>query len=288
MSKRVSSLLLVVLLLVSATAVSGQECELGECVAGMCSPTGECVGTPLTGGSCTLFSPCMTNGRCVDGACVGDPLPNGTPCGDPGCTGMCLAQFGFAFCIVDPATEGRPCSDRFGACTTNDRCQATFCLGDFIPCPDDGDPCTQEFCSPETERCESFSPCNECQTCNPSTGLCEADVGGPTRTPTSPVARTATSTITRTATAGSNTPTIAPATATIPRPTATLPMAGECVADCNSNRVVSIDEAVFATRIALGFVTLAGCESADLDGDGFVTIEELVEAVRALLAGCIP
>jgi hypothetical protein len=64
-------------------------------------------------------------------------------------------------------------------------------------------------------------------------------------------------------------------------------MAGECVADCNSNRVVSIDEAVFATRIALGLAAVADCESADLNGNGFVTIEELIETVRALLVGCV-
>jgi hypothetical protein len=64
-------------------------------------------------------------------------------------------------------------------------------------------------------------------------------------------------------------------------------MPGECVADCNSNRVVSIDEAVFATRIALGLAAVAQCQSADLNGDGFVTIEELVETVRAMLVGCI-
>jgi hypothetical protein len=85
---------------------------------------------------------------------------------------------------------------------------------------------------------------------------------GPRRTP----ARTATATPTAVAT-----------------PTRSLP---HCVADCNGDSRVTIDELVRGVRIALGENLLGDCRSADANNDLRVSIDELVGAVRSALEGC--
>lgn len=59
-----------------------------------------------------------------------------------------------------------------------------------------------------------------------------------------------------------------------------------CVADCDEDRQVTVDEVVRAVNIALGHVELAICRPADRDGSGEVTVDELIEGVRRLLYGC--
>ncbi len=59
-----------------------------------------------------------------------------------------------------------------------------------------------------------------------------------------------------------------------------------CVGDCNGDGAVSVDELVLATRIALGEIAAGQCSSADRDGNGRVTIDELTGAVNAALLGC--
>ncbi len=59
-----------------------------------------------------------------------------------------------------------------------------------------------------------------------------------------------------------------------------------CVSDCNYDFVVTVDELVRAVNIALGESSLAVCLSADPSGDGDPTIEEILQGIHALLAGC--
>jgi ELWxxDGT repeat protein len=59
-----------------------------------------------------------------------------------------------------------------------------------------------------------------------------------------------------------------------------------CSGDCNGDGVVSIDELIRAVRIPLGVAPVADCSAADASGDGQVTIDELIQAVNAALAGC--
>lgn len=59
-----------------------------------------------------------------------------------------------------------------------------------------------------------------------------------------------------------------------------------CVAHCDEDRQVTVDEVVRAVNIALGHVELAICRPADRDGSGEVTVDELIEGVRRLLYGC--
>ena len=59
-----------------------------------------------------------------------------------------------------------------------------------------------------------------------------------------------------------------------------------CSGDCDGNGVVSIDELIRAVRIGLAATPIDDCRAADADSDGHVTIDELVRAVNAALGGC--
>jgi hypothetical protein len=79
------------------------------------------------------------------------------------------------------------------------------------------------------------------------------------------------------------TPTASPSGTVTPTPTATpLPCAG----DCNRNRSVSVSELIAAVDIALRAADVSPCASADIDGNGAITIDELATAVARSLGGC--
>ncbi len=83
------------------------------------------------------------------------------------------------------------------------------------------------------------------------------------------------------------TPSYTPTSSYTPSPTATPT---PCVGDCDGNGVISIDELVKAVNIALGTVELEdeeqGCLAADGDGNGAVRIDELIAAVKGALGPC--
>ena len=59
------------------------------------------------------------------------------------------------------------------------------------------------------------------------------------------------------------------------------------VGDCNGNGFISIDELVQGANIALGLNPLDTCLSFDANGDGSVTIDEVLTAVVEALEGCL-
>ena len=61
---------------------------------------------------------------------------------------------------------------------------------------------------------------------------------------------------------------------------------GSCVGDCGGDGGVTIDDLVRAVRIALGESPLDQCTAADRGGDGTVSIDDLIAAVNAALSGC--
>ena len=67
-----------------------------------------------------------------------------------------------------------------------------------------------------------------------------------------------------------------------PTPTPTPPT---CAGDCDGNGIVTVAELVQAVSLALG-ENAAPCGDADLDADGRIVINELVAAVGAALDGC--
>ncbi len=59
-----------------------------------------------------------------------------------------------------------------------------------------------------------------------------------------------------------------------------------CAGDCNGDGVVTIDELVTGVEIALGVTPVAQCAALDANGDGVITVDELLQAVHNLLNGC--
>lgn len=340
---------IVLLLTVRCAPTRAQQCDdFDQCTASEMCSQGECVGTPISGGLCDDGNACTANDSCIHGSCAGTPVADDTPCRD-GC-GTCIS----GNCIPNFAMNNSPCDDGI-LCTTNDRCQFGVCLGDLRQCPDsDGNPCTLDFCNPVTGNCQAtnFPPCLPCQTCrvtggatfacdnrtngvscddfNECTGdgTCmdgECQAGSPitpgASTPTATVTPIATSTpllptFTPTVSLATMTPTelptvtIGPATPTAattetivpatltptqestpPNPTATsfqaTPTAGvPCVGDCDGDGTVTVDEIVTAVNIALGSRSIDDCPAADANGDNEVTVDEIIRAVNNALLGC--
>lgn len=65
-------------------------------------------------------------------------------------------------------------------------------------------------------------------------------------------------------------------------------MATACVGDCDGNGAVTIPELVRCVEGALEPASLARCRACDEDGDGMVAVAEVVRAVATALGGCPP
>ena len=65
------------------------------------------------------------------------------------------------------------------------------------------------------------------------------------------------------------------------------PAAG-CLGDCDGNGQVSVDELVEGVAIALERADPAQCRALDGNADGMVTIDEVLAAVDNGLRGCAP
>lgn len=61
-----------------------------------------------------------------------------------------------------------------------------------------------------------------------------------------------------------------------------------CAGDCDGDGEVTVDELILAVNIALGSASVDRCTPADLHGDGEVSIDEIVTAVNSALARCPP
>ena len=59
-----------------------------------------------------------------------------------------------------------------------------------------------------------------------------------------------------------------------------------CVGDCDGNGEVTVDELIRGVNIALGNTGLNTCASFETNGDGAVTIDELLKGVNNALTGC--
>ena len=62
---------------------------------------------------------------------------------------------------------------------------------------------------------------------------------------------------------------------------------GTCIADCNDDAAVTVNELVTGVTIALGSAALDLCPAADCAREGAVSISCLVQAVNAALEGCV-
>jgi hypothetical protein len=64
-------------------------------------------------------------------------------------------------------------------------------------------------------------------------------------------------------------------------------LAGDaCVGDCDLGGSVDIDELILGVSMALGSQPFAACPAIDADGDGAITVDEVIRAVSDSLQGC--
>ncbi len=85
------------------------------------------------------------------------------------------------------------------------------------------------------------------------------------------------------------TPTATAPPSASPTPTETVSSptpGGACPGDCDGDGTVTIAELIRAVNIALGSLPLSACPAADVAGDGQVSISDLISAVNASLDGC--
>src|SRR5262245_14525180 len=132
-------------------------CDDGNpCTDDSCDPVRGCAHTTNTR-PCSDGSVCTTGDRCRAGVCVGTSIS----CDDQNtCTDdSCDAVLG---CRHTPNTS--PCSDG-NSCTTGDHCGAGACQGGPPPNCDDGNPCTDEGCSPATGCLHTPVSCNDGDLC---------------------------------------------------------------------------------------------------------------------------
>ncbi|MGH7786038.1 MAG: hypothetical protein ACRERC_04175 [Candidatus Binatia bacterium] len=59
-----------------------------------------------------------------------------------------------------------------------------------------------------------------------------------------------------------------------------------CVGDCSGSRTVKVSDLIRGVNIALGNSAVTGCGALDANGNGVVSIAELVSAVSNALLGC--
>ena len=101
--------------------------------------------------------------------------------------------------------------------------------------------------------------------------------------PNSPTATvTATPTPTATLTPSSS----ASPTGTVTASATATALPPPCIGDCDGDGTVTIEELLRGVRITLGQSSLALCRAVDLDRDQAVGVDELVGAVDAALGGC--
>lgn len=104
----------------------------------------------------------------------------------------------------------------------------------------------------------------------------------PTATRTRTVTRTATRTASPTRTPATPSPTGTGATPTV---TPSRPPA-MCAGDCNVDGQVTISELTQVLTILIDGAPLLACPAADADGNGVLTINDVIAAVNAALSGC--
>ena len=155
----------------------GNACTTDSCAA----PTG-CTHTPQAG-CCNLDTPdcdstdqCRTNTRCVDHACVSDPVVcnDHNPCTDDSCNPASGCTF---------VPNNNSCDDG-NACTTADACSGGTCVGGPAPNCNDGNVCTDDSCDAQTgcvhtnntAACDDHDACTTGDACRG--GTCVS--GGPT------------------------------------------------------------------------------------------------------------
>ena len=147
------------------------DCDDGnECTTDSCGNGGACVNEPVAG-VCDDGDKCTTGDHCEAGACVADgalDCLDDNPCTDEHCDPAlgCVSTLNQA-----------PCDDD-DLCTTGDHCQLGLCVSSGQLACVDGNPCTDDSCSPgigceftpNDAQCDDGNECTEQDGC--SDGQC--------------------------------------------------------------------------------------------------------------------
>jgi len=176
-------------------AGKARDCDDGNpCTQGACeAKTGACVSAPLIDGkTCTPTHPCVPDGACEKGACVGTPksCDDGNPCTVDSCDKA-------GKCVHDAAkSKGAPCTDN-DLCTSADACDGkAACKGGKAPDCGDDNPCTADACDKakgctnsaqagkscdDGDKCSAGDKCDDKGACKAGKGVCacqkDADCG---------------------------------------------------------------------------------------------------------------
>lgn len=133
------------------------------CVSLSCDEeTGECSATPTNnGGACNDGDGCTESDVCNAGVCAGTPKT----CVDGNiCTlDNCDPEVG---CVFDVVPGFKECDDG-NACTTNDACDAGFCIGKTAVDCNDNNPCTDDVCDDDLgcQPTNNTNPCSDLDAC---------------------------------------------------------------------------------------------------------------------------
>jgi hypothetical protein len=134
------------------------QCNIGECIDGLCTAV------PTPGVACDDGDPCTLSDICTSaGTCVGTELD----CSE--LTDQCnIGECQGGACVAVP-TPGVRCDDG-NACTVEDTCDTTgACVGSPRVC-DDGDVCTTDSCDPGSGCRFDAVVCPVDETCCPGVG----------------------------------------------------------------------------------------------------------------------
>lgn len=120
----------------------GNSCTLDQCNGA----TGDCLHSTLNGYPCDDGNYCTLSESCSETQCIPTSF---TKCddGNPCTSDTCYATSG---CFYNP-TPGMACNDG-DACTLNELCNGTKCVGSIVNC-DDKDKCTTDTCDSKTGTC---------------------------------------------------------------------------------------------------------------------------------------
>ncbi len=178
-------------------------------------------------------------------------------------------------------------------CDEDSECTPGFICRDGLCRREDGTCRNQEDCPPEaactqdlvivaatdSDRDEIPDRFDNCElTANPSQDDANGDEIGDA-CQLAPASPTSTATAIATSTA----PEEATPTPLVASPT---PVVTPCAGDCDGDGGVTIDELITGVGIALGTQPVEACGAMDVNRDGRVTINELIRAVRSALDGC--
>jgi cysteine-rich repeat protein len=278
---------------------AGEGCDYGntndgDCCSSVCQPAAAGQACADDGNACTQDQ-CDGHGACVHVPM--DPLPAACSC----CRFTSSAQplnstpQTVKGCVGDCDGDGTVTALEVQSCQDLSRGKPSYACGSACDANRNG----------VVEAFEvALARDNQLHGCPPSSTACAGPTDGdfcalqPSGTPvplaacdrTNPTAAAFGCPLAPTASATETAP-LTPTTAQTPTPTPSVaptdtPTVQTCVGDCDTSMVVTIDELVLMTSIALGNADRSACVAGDANSGRVIGVDEIISAVRAAIEGC--